>query len=293
MTYLTLRSPAKLNLYLKVLSRRRDGYHNIKTIFERIGLFDTLTFRLRRDGKIKINCRSKHVPLNDKNIVFRAASLLQKTSGVKSGADIRIVKRIPVGAGLGGGSGNAATALLCLNRLWGLQLRKEKLADLGKSIGSDVPFFVYEIPFAQGQGRGDRIKPLASVKDVRVWHVLTVPKLHVSTPVVYKKWDSLRKAGLTMPAYNVKIWTSALKSRNLSLLSRLLLNDLEKVTLRLYPQVGKIKEKLESLGLKAILMSGSGPAVFTIVSSGKEALALRGRLKIMDRSLQVYAVKTY
>jgi len=302
---LILKSPAKLNLYLKVLAKRKDNYHNLRTIFERISLCDTIVLRLRRDGKIIIRCNNPRVPGGEKNIAFAAARLLQKSLKVNYGAEIKISKRIPVGSGLGGGSSNAASVLLGLNKLWKLSLTKQRLAGLAKKLGSDVPFFIYEKPFAEGTGRGQRIKLLPALNRVRLWHVLAVPKVQVLTPEIYKKWDSNRRtpplpnikkierAGLTMPEYDVKIWTSVLKARALILLSQLLFNDLEKITLKAYPGAKKIKERLEDLGPKAILMSGSGPAVFAVVSSRKEALSLSRKLKAADSSCLVSAVRTF
>ena len=300
-----LRSPAKLNLYLKILRKRKDGYHNLKTIFERINLCDTIVLRLRRDGKIIIRCNNPRVPGGEKNIAFAAARLLQKSFKVKYGAEIEIRKRIPVGAGLGGGSSNAASVLLGLNKLWSLSLARRSLLALGEKLGSDVPFFIYEKPFAEGSGRGQKIRLLPMLKKIRLWHVLAVPRVEVLTAEIYKKWDSNRRtplllnikkierAGLTIPEYDVKILTSALKTGALTLLSQLLFNDLEKITLKAYPGAKKIKERLEDLGPKAILMSGSGPAVFAVVSSRKEALSLSRKLKAADSSCLVSAVRTF
>jgi 4-diphosphocytidyl-2C-methyl-D-erythritol kinase len=291
---LIVRSPAKLNLYLKVLRKRKDGYHNLKTIFERVSLCDIISLRLRRDGKIAVCCDNPRVPLADKNIAFVAAALLQKSFRIRQGVEISIKKRIPVGAGLGGGSSNAASVLLGLNKLWKLGLSKAALARLAKRLGSDVPFFIYEKPFAQGSGRGEKIRLLPALNKVRLWHVLVVPKREVLTSEIYKKWDRNRGTfSLTMPEYDVKIWTSALKNRAVDLLPQLLLNDLEKITLKDYPGAKKIKERLRAEGQRAVLMSGSGPAVFAICASRKEALALSRKLGGAGSSSLVVAVKTF
>ncbi|MCX5710525.1 MAG: 4-(cytidine 5'-diphospho)-2-C-methyl-D-erythritol kinase [Candidatus Omnitrophica bacterium] len=203
-----LKSYAKLNLFLQVFKRqRKDSYHNLITLFERIDLFDSITLKKRADSKIRVICSDRNVPSGKSNLCFRAASLLQDTCGVDKGVDIIIKKRIPVGAGLGGGSSNAAATLLGLNKLWGLDLSLSRLVSLSGKIGSDVPFFIYNVPFALGTSRGDKIYPLGNMKKVRLWHLLVVPNIHVSTPLIYRKFDQF--SGLTRPVYNVKILTSA------------------------------------------------------------------------------------
>ena len=283
-------SCAKLNLYLEVLNKRKDGYHNINTVFERIGLSDKIILKPRRDNKIKIICSSPLVPKGKTNLAYRSAKLLQDNFLVKKGVNIEIKKRIPVGAGLGGGSSNAAAVLTGLNKFWGLRLGQNKLVKLAAGIGSDVPFFIYDSPFALGSGRGEKIKPLRALDSVKLWHVLAVPKIEVLTPVIYKKWDSYSR--LTSPRRGDKILTSALRKSDLSLIAKSLLNSLERVTAGLYPEVARIKERFICLGLKAVLMSGSGPAVFAIVPSRKEAVSLCRQLKEENKFWQVFASQT-
>jgi 4-diphosphocytidyl-2-C-methyl-D-erythritol kinase len=294
---LILNSFAKLNLYLEVLNKRKDNFHNLKTVFERISLSDRIILKPLPDKKIKITCASPLVPKNKTNLCFRAAALLQKSFKVNKGVEIKIIKRIPVGAGLGGGSSNAASVFLGLNKLWKLRLSKERLVSLAKGIGSDIPFFIYNAPFAEGLERGDKIKPLKALKDLRLWHIVVVPKIKVSTPFIYKKWDEGRakknkKVALTMPGYDVKILNLALRKNDLSSGKRLFFNSLEKVTAEYYPEIKQIREKLTGFGLESILMSGSGPAVFGIASSRKEALSLGRKLKRQGRSWRVFAART-
>ncbi len=308
---LTLNSYAKLNLYLEVLNKRKDSYHNIKTIFERIDLADKIILKSRRDKKINITCNESGVPQDNSNLAWRSAKLLQDSFNIDKGANIKIIKRIPVGSGLGGGSSNAACVLAGLNKLWKLNLTQDKLAGLARKLGCDVPFFIYNSPFAQGGARGDRIKPLRVLRNVRFWHILVVPKIKVSTASIYKIWDKYFKtfkltplqkrgilsknsylAGLTMPKYNVNILILALRKNDLSLIGDALFNSLERVSARLYPQINAIKEKLMQLGAKSILMSGSGPAVLGIVSSRKEALSLRRQLKMNSSFGEVFVSRT-
>lgn len=287
MDKLTLRSYAKLNLYLEILNKRPDKFHNLKTLFERIDLCDTITLTSRRDNKINIISSCPELPkVHSQNLAYRAASLLQDACRINKGVDIRITKRIPIGAGLGGGSSNAAYVLLGLNKLWGLGLSRAKLLTLAGRLGSDVPFFIYNSSFALGQARGDAIRELKSLKGLRLWHILVVPGIHVSTPYIYKGWDKLvkeaklsKRAALTRPGYDVKMLILALKKKDLSLVAHAMHNSLQEVTPRFYPAVSRILEALRKSGLKATLMSGSGPVVFAIVSSGKEAATLVRRLK--------------
>jgi len=312
---LTLNSYAKLNLYLEVLHKRKDNYHNIKTIFERIGLADKIILKSRRDKKINITCNVAAVPQDNSNLAWRSAKLLQDIFNIDKGVDIKIIKRIPVGSGLGGGSSNAAAVLAGLNKLWKLNVTKHKLAGLAGKLGCDVPFFIYNSPFAQGEARGDKIKPLKTLTNVRLWHILVVPKIGVSTASIYKRWDNESKtfkltphlwtysktikneynkgAGLTRPKYNVTMLLLALRKNDLFLIGDALFNSLEQVTARLYPQINAIKEKLMQLGVKSILMSGSGPAVFGIVSSRKEALTLCRQLKSNSSFGEVFVSRTH
>ncbi|MCM8795123.1 MAG: 4-(cytidine 5'-diphospho)-2-C-methyl-D-erythritol kinase [Candidatus Omnitrophica bacterium] len=289
---MVLRSFAKLNLYLEVLGIRKDGFHSIKTLFERISLFDEIIITSRRDKKIKIICNHPDISLDQDNLVYKSAVLLQDCARLKQGVNIKIIKRIPVAAGLGGGSSNAASVLLGLNRFWKLNLRHDKLIALAKKIGSDVSFFLYNVPFALATGRGEKIKPLKVLRRVRLWHILVVPKIKVSSARIYKSWDEwVKKGDLTHSKYNVKILTLGLRKRGLPLIGQALFNSLEPITQRLYPEVRLIKDRLKRLGLKSILMSGSGPAIFGITSR-KEALRLAKELKKEKGFWQIFVVKT-
>lgn len=306
---LLLNSYAKLNLYLQVLNNRKDTYHNIKTLFERIDLSDKIILKDRQDKIIKLTCNSTDVPCNHTNLAYRSARLLQDKFNLKKGVDIKILKRIPIGAGLGGGSSNAAVVLMGLNKLWELNLTKAKLLSLARTIGSDVPFFIYNCPFAWGLGRGDIIRPFRSFDNLRLCHILIVPRIKVVTAHIYKAWDAhstltpleipnlcKRKikflTALTRQKYDAKMLNLALRKKDLNLLGETLFNDLEAITTRLYPEVIRIKNRLKSLGLKSILMSGSGPAVFGIVSSRKEAVTLKGQLKKENNFWQVFVTET-
>ena len=291
MSKLILKSHAKLNLFLEVLRKRPDHYHDIRTLFERIDLSDTLTLTSRPDKKIRISCPDPLVPKDHRNLCFKSARLLQDKFKVASGVDIAIDKRIPVGAGLGGGSANAAGVFLGLNRFWKLKASRETLVSLSQGIGCDIPFFIHEVPFALGSERGDCIRPYDALRGLRFWHIIVVPKIHVSTSLIYKKWDTY--STLTKTQLNVNILLSALKKKGIPEAGKFLWNSLEPLTLRFYPQVRRIKEALTALGIKAILMSGSGPAVFGIVSSRKEAVSLGKELKKQKKGWKIFVARTF
>ena len=308
MTTMVLNSYAKLNLFLQVRNKRSDNYHNIITLFERISLCDKIIISQRKDRLIKVSCSDPAVPTDESNLCFKSAKLLQEYSGRYDGLDIEIIKHIPVGAGLGGGSSNAAAIFLGLNKLWELNLSRKKLCDLAAKVGSDVPFFIYDANFALGSGRGERIKPLKTLRKARFWHVLAVPKIHVSTPLIYRKWDSfsgltppfrnrqnkkeLERAGLTKPVYDVKLLIFALRKGKTFILAESLFNSLEAVTTKIYPEVKRVKQEFIESGVNSVLMSGSGPAVFGIVSSRKEAVTLSEKLKKSNESWRVFIVRT-
>jgi 4-diphosphocytidyl-2-C-methyl-D-erythritol kinase len=291
-------SYAKLNLYLKVLGRRKDNYHDLKTIFERISLSDKITLKKIPGKEIKVSSNLRSLPQDSSNLAYKAARALQQAYNVPAGAVIRITKRIPVGSGMGGGSSNAAATLLGLNKLWGINAGRDKLAGLAKKIGSDVPFFIYETPFALGEGRGERIKPIKALEKCKFRHIIVVPRINVSTPFIYRQWDrrflgkNASSVRLTMDRNNVKLLTSALKKNDLGLAGKNLFNSLEEAAIPLYAAIGRVKEKLTRLGAPAVLMSGSGPTVFCLIASRKEGQRIRKQLG-KNRSLQVFVADTH
>jgi len=287
---LVVKSFAKLNFYLQVLSKRKDKFHNLSTLFCRIDLADTIILKNRKDNSIKIKSDSRHVPVDATNLCWRAARLLKKEFNLNSGLNIEIKKRIPVGAGLGGGSSNAASVLLGLNKYWNLNLSKAKLASLGAKLGSDVAFFIYNTKFAEASGRGEKIKPLSSLEKLKLWFVLVYPNIKVSTPLIYQKFDHFSQ--LTIPRGNVKILTSELLKKGKGFDTSCLFNDLEVVTASLYPVVNQVKKALSNIGLEKIMMSGSGGSVFSLCNSCKQAKDLSSKLAKQHKSWQVFVTST-
>ena len=308
---MVIKSFAKLNLYLQVLNKRKDNFHNLSTLFARIDLADKLIFRKRKDSLIKIKCDGHQVPKGKTNLCYRAADLLKQELRLKnnglpssrqshklnSGIEIELKKFIPVGAGLGGGSANAASVLLGLNQFWNLNLSKTRLVSLGAKLGSDVPFFIYQTRFALGSQRGDKIKPLASLDRLKLWFILIYPKFKVSTPLIYQEFDthlsgSSSFSQLTRPRCNVKILTSELLKKGNLVSAGCLYNSLEPITSNLYPVVNQVKNALFGIGLDKVMMSGSGPAVFAICDSYLQAQSLRNKLCKQYKSWQIFVVST-
>ena len=298
MKTLTLNSYAKLNLYLSVGPARADKFHSIQTIFERIDLCDRITVARRQDSRMVFHCSDSRLPRGRGNLAVRAAMSLIRKYAPGQGVNIKLVKRIPAGAGLGGGSGNAATVLVGLNELLGLGLSVGQLCNLANEIGSDVAFFVHNCRFATGKGRGERIKPVPGLARRLLWHVIAVPNVHVSTPRIYRHWDKLRAnkkidtSRLTSPAYDAKLILLALKRNKGCSFELPLFNSLEPVTTDLYPAVRAVKQALAAVGLKNILMSGSGSSFFGIVSSRKEAVDFSRKLKKSHRLWRIFVAKT-
>ena len=283
MKELRIESPAKVNLFLEVLGKREDGYHNVETILETVDLFDSLTLKETKEG-IEIACPPSlrsgvsrresdfpSLPLGRENLAYQAAFLLKKRLGLKKGIQITINKRIPLASGLGGGSGNAASVLLGLNKLWNLDLSYEELFQLARELGADVPFFLRG-GRTLGKGRGDELQPLS--QDPALYFVLVSPDFEVSTEGVYENLKNLTKE-----ARSIKIILSALNSGKITKIGNSLYNRLEEVVIPRHPQIAKIKKRLLELGAGGALMSGSGPSVFGLADDKKSAAEIYRKIK--------------
>lgn len=256
-TYL---APAKINLCLHVLGKRADGYHELAMLMQRISLYDRIGLRLSSKPGITIRCAGLDLQPNQENIAARAARALLDAAGVKSGVEIEIDKQIPVAAGLGGGSSNAATVLMGLNEMLGLGLGNQALRKIAVILGADVPFFIFGRP-AWATGIGDVLEEVVGLP--RVWYVLVNPGIAVSTAWVY---GNLR---LTSPRPDLKIPRfSGAPQEAVAVLH----NDLERVTIPRHPQIGEVKEVLLAAGASGALMSGSGSSVFGVFTNQADAL---------------------
>ena len=258
---LHLRAPAKINWFLSVIRKRHDGYHDIRSLIQCIGLYDDLFF----DNADTVEVISDlDIPLED-NLIYKAVALLKKHTSCAKGIKITLRKNIPVSAGLGGGSSDAAYTLLGLNMLWDLGLSKGKLSSIGLEIGSDVPFFLNG-PSAFVEGRGEKVTPLKI--NSSVIFVLVKPPVSVSTAWAYENIGKLTKKTI-----DIKLFCQALKKKDFACLSSMLNNDLERAVVKRYPIVGEIKEKLLKKGAMISAMSGSGPTVFGVFESRERAIA--------------------
>jgi 4-diphosphocytidyl-2-C-methyl-D-erythritol kinase len=252
-------APAKVNLGLAVQRRRPDGYHDIATLFVKISLADTLWLESTPSG-IVIECEHPDVPCDESNLIYRAAAALQPLAPDR-GVRIHVHKRIPVAAGLGGGSSDAAAALLGLNTLWELQLTRAELTPYAARLGADVPFFLLPDTAALGEGRGDELTPLTCPQVFYL--VLVTPPVAVSTAWVYSKF----RFELTGVPKDTTILRQYLESGDIAGLGAACSNDLETVVLPEFPVVGDVKRALRQPGTYGVCMSGSGPSVYALCAS--------------------------
>ena len=244
-------APAKLNLFLHVIGRRDDGFHNLQTIFQLLDYGDELRFHVRDDGLIRREPLADGLPIEDLSV--RAARCLQEATGTEAGVDIEVVKNVPVGSGLGGGSSDAATTLLALNRLWRLELDTKTLNKLGLSIGADVPAFVGGRS-AYAEGTGERLSPLDLPGR---WYCVLVPPVRVLTARIFNDPELTRDTPRrTIPG----------------LLTGEVRNDLEPVTCRQYPIVGRCLQWLRGFG--DARMTGSGSGLFVEVPDRDRGLEI-------------------
>jgi 4-diphosphocytidyl-2-C-methyl-D-erythritol kinase len=268
---ITKASPAKVNLYLRILRRREDGYHDILSLMQRISLCDEMTFAPMAGG-IVVRCPDSPLPEDDGNIVYRAAAAFFSRIGVPPGIEITIRKEIPIAAGLGGGSSNAATTLMTLNEISGSPLTREELLVMGVKLGADVPFFIFGNT-AWASGIGDHFTEAAPLPPL--WFVLINPGFAVPTKWVYQK--------LNLELTNTEIKYSIPCFYTVDGLIRGLTNDLEKVTVRFHPVIEQIKTLLLESGACGALMSGSGPTVFGVFGDEDSSLRAEKYLKQANR----------
>jgi len=264
-------SPAKVNLHLHVFRKREDGYHDIATLMQKISLYDEMTFSPIESG-VAVRCPGSSLPENEDNIVYRAAKTFFSCASCTSGIDITIKKKIPVAAGLGGGSSNAATTLMTMNEMFEFQYSRNDLIKIGAKLGADVPFFIYG-KMAWALGIGDRLQAADNMP--LLWFVLINPCFAVSTKMVYENINlRLTKESIN---YNIPFF------QTVDDLLKVLRNDLEQVTLDLYPVLRHLKDLLLVYGALGALMSGSGPTVLGIFLEEKAALKAKKALEKTGR----------
>ncbi|GMK41668.1 4-diphosphocytidyl-2-C-methyl-D-erythritol kinase [Paenibacillus sp. CCS19] len=276
------KAPAKINLLLDVLHKRNDGFHEVEMIMTMVDLADRLEMEELQRDQIIISSQAGYIPLDEKNLAFQAAKLIKDRYDVRKGVYIHLDKKIPVAAGLAGGSSDAAAALRGLNRLWGLGISDEELCVLGAELGSDVPFCVTG-GTAVATGRGERLERIENPP--QCWVVLAKPPINVSTADVYGRF----KASELKWHPSMKDMLGAIAQGSFNDMCASLGNVLEEVTLKHYPEVLQLKESMQKLGAEGVLMSGSGPTVFGLVS--KEAKLARIYNGLRGFCKEVYVVR--
>jgi 4-diphosphocytidyl-2-C-methyl-D-erythritol kinase len=260
-------APAKINLFLRVLRKRPDGYHDIASVMQKISLYDELTFSLSPHG-ISLSCPNSDLPVTEDNLVFRAARDIFSYTGYKSGIEISLIKNIPTAAGLGGGSSDAATTLLALNEICNLGLKKSVLMKLGVKLGADVPFFIFGNS-AFACGIGDKLKIVKNMPKINI--VLINPQFSLSTKLVYEKLN-LRLTKEQINYSNPRFFAVGDIVREMH-------NDLETVSLKIHPELNDLKDILLRHGAQGAMMSGSGPTVFGIFNDENSAKKIADTIK--------------
>ncbi|TVP61043.1 MAG: 4-(cytidine 5'-diphospho)-2-C-methyl-D-erythritol kinase [Nodularia sp. (in: Bacteria)] len=302
----TLIAPAKINLYLEIISQRPDGYHELAMILQSIELADEINVQSLSNESICVNCNHSQVPTDKSNLAYRAAALMAakfpEALAKYGGVEITINKHIPVAAGLAGGSANAAAVLVGIDLLWNLGLTKSELEELGATLGSDVPFCV-----AGGTviatGRGEQLSPLPSLEPIYIV-LAKYRSLEVSTAWAYKTYrqefgssylrdpDNLAARAAAVHSGDI---VKAIANQDAGEIAQKLHNDLERVVLPAYPQVLQLRELFATqAGVLGTMMSGSGPTVFALVESEEQAQAVKLQIRaaIPDQDLELFVTRT-
>ena len=271
------KSPCKVNLLLNILGSRPDGFHDLETILQPVKLHDTLRFT-RVGQAIELSCSDQSLPTDSGNLVHRAATTFLEAAGAREGVRIHLEKKIPQAAGLGGGSGNAATTLLGLNELFGLPLSAGQLHELAGRLGSDVPFFLQNQP-ALATGRGEHIEPLAPFPALAgALFLLIHPGFGISTAWAYKQLTRFPEA-LNGQAGRARKLITLLLGADLAAAGREFYNALEAPALEKFPLLALFQEFLRAQGVPATLMSGSGSTTFAIVHTEAEVRKLESQVQ--------------
>ena len=279
---ITIKCPAKINLSLDVIGKRSDGYHDLKMIMQTVNICDYVTVSLRNDGGIKVYSENKNVPLGEDNIVFKAAKLFFKNLGKMPGAEIKIEKNIPMGAGMAGGSADAAGTLKALNILTDKTFSDKELEKIGKNIGADVPFCIRG-GCCLCEGIGEILTPLPEMKDIYL--AVAKPEFSVSTPWVYK---NLKLSENSVHPKTDKL-ILALEKGEYEDFSEFSGNTLEKVTSDEYPEIEEYKALMKKNGAFFSMMTGSGPTVFGLFKNKEGAESVASILK--NNTKEVFVVK--
>ena len=286
MDKMELKALGKINLGLDVLGKRPDGYHDVRMVMQTIYLYDQITITKRKEPGIGLSTNLFYLPVNENNLAYRAAKLLMDEFEIRSGVDIFLEKRIPVAAGMAGGSSNAAAVLYGINRMFDLGLSMEELMKRGVSLGADVPYCIMR-GTVLAEGIGEILTPLPPMPRCQI--VVAKPPVSVSTKMVYEKIDSRR----IVEHPDIDGIIEGLKEGDVTKIASRMGNVLEQVTVEEYPVIDKIKKLMNEGGAKGAMMSGSGPTVFGIFT--EKSLAKKAALKIREAGLakQVYVTNVH
>lgn len=283
MRTIKLRAYGKINWVLDVISKRPDGYHEVEMIMQSVYLYDTITIAETYSG-IKLNTNWDFIPIDENNIAYKAAKLIMESKGINCGVNICLHKNIPVAAGMGGGSADAAAVLLGLNKLWSLGLSICELKDMALSLGADVPFFMLG-GTALACGVGEKLTPIKPLEDVIM--LIVKPDFGVSTAQVY----SMFEINKITERPDIPQMVDALRTGDLAAIGKNLCNVLEQIVCTMHPEVSELKQQMIRKGALGSLMSGSGPTVYGIFEDYDQAEEVYKALK--DRYPQSYLTRTY
>jgi len=280
----TVEANAKINLTLDILGKRPDGFHEVAMVMQSIGLHDTLTME-KTDGAIELSINVPWLKADEKNLAWRAAEVVRQEYGLKGGVRIELIKRIPVAAGLAGGSADAAAVLKGMNELYDLQMREEKICELGARLGSDIPFCIMGGTML-ATGRGEKLTRLSDMPET--WVVLAKPRISVSTAWAYQNYD---EQGAEKHPDNEAI-KRAITRGNRKAIAGLLCNVLESVTIKKYDVIADYKQMMLEYGAMASMMSGSGPTVFGLARNREQAEAIANVLR-RETNADVFVTRTF
>lgn len=284
MDRIVLKSFGKINLGLDVVKRRPDGYHEVRMIMQTVGLYDTLTMSKTEEENIMMKCDLSFLPTDRKNLVYQAVELMKERYHISSGVAIDLKKRIPVAAGMAGGSSNCAAAIKGMSQLFGLNLSTEEMCEIGVSLGADVPYCIWG-ETALAEGIGEKLTRLSPMPDC--WILIAKPGISVSTAFAYKnlKLDQLKRHP------DIDGMIKDLENQDLDGICGKLENVLETVTIPKHPIIRNLKEHLLEHGAEGALMSGSGPTVFGIYKEKRTARRALESLRGIQDVKQAYVVK--
>ena len=286
MDLMQLRAMAKINLGLDVVRKREDGYHEVRMIMQTIRMFDRVTVYRIPEPEIRISSNLHFLPVNENNIAYKAARMMLESQPVRGGVSISLQKRIPVAAGMAGGSADAAAVLYAMNRIFYMGYTLEELMDFGLRLGADVPYCLMR-GTALAEGIGEKLTKLSPMPHCHI--VVAKPPINVSTKMVYESLD----AGAITKHPDIDAIIEAINEGDVKKVAERMGNVLEDVTVPMYPVIAKIKNDMISQGAYNAMMSGSGPTVFGIFPDEQTALKCKEYLKAQEDARQVYITETF